>query len=557
MKKLSILLLLNIISYFSLLSQGTPIRYFENLKWINSTNEVKGNLLYRFHSSIIPTNQKDYFEEVDTSRKNEWTSIAKLNFEYYKYSTDSLTDYLKIASKTKTFFRYFNTNPSHLYSSFGNYYYFTIDPLIDIRLGHEISNSSKIFTNTRGIRLLAGIDHKVYIFSEITENQIKPLDYISDFAKLNMAFPGAGFIKSYSSKIFKIHNGYDYILAEGGLNFNITKHINLSFGHGKNFIGQGIRSLLISDFSPPQFYLKINSQFGRFRYVNIFSELAAGNRFTEGGDKLITKKYAASHYLSFNVSNKWNIGLFESIIFNRNRGFELQYLNPVIFYRAIEQAVGSPDNVLLALQSHFNFFKSFTLYSQLLIDEFVFKRLISSNQGWWGNKHGFQLGIKYPEVAGLPNLNAQLEYNSVRPYTYSYSDSLGSYSHYNQSIAHPLGSNFNEIISTISYQLGKKVYLELTMMNYSKGLDIDTLNYGGNILLPNITRVSDFNNTITQGQKIRVNQLQWKVSYEFLQRTWLEFNFGIRNSNNSIHNSNLRWFEIGLRMNLSSRNYFF
>ena len=42
-----------------------------------------------------------------------------------------------------------------------------------------------------------------------------------------------------------------------------------------------------------------------------------------------------------------NIGLFESIVFSRPNHFELQYLNPVIFYRTVEQMVGSPDNAMI------------------------------------------------------------------------------------------------------------------------------------------------------------------------------------------------------------------
>lgn len=50
-------------------------------------------------------------------------------------------------------------------------------------------------------------------------------------------------------------------------------------------------------------------------------------------DRTYATKFAASHYLSLNVTNKWNIGLFESVVWanNNNRGFDMSFVNPLIF----------------------------------------------------------------------------------------------------------------------------------------------------------------------------------------------------------------------------------
>ena len=57
------------------------------------------------------------------------------------------------------------------------------------------------------------------------------------------------------------------------------------------------------------------------------------------------------HHIDFGVTKWLNIGLFEGIVFGRKDHFDFGYLNPVIFYRSIEQQNGSFDNSLLGLDA--------------------------------------------------------------------------------------------------------------------------------------------------------------------------------------------------------------
>ena len=141
--------------------------------------------------------------------------------------------------------------------------------------------------------------------------------------------------------------------------------------------------------------------------------------------------------------------------------FEFQYLNPLILYRVVEQKLDSPDNVMLGLDMNYKFGRRTLAYGQLLIDELKISELFKNN-GWWGNKIGYQLGIKHYDLFNIKRLNLQFEYNSVRPYTYSHRAaegldySIASYSHYNQELAHPLGANFRELILLGSYRFSPK-----------------------------------------------------------------------------------------------------
>ena len=121
----------------------------------------------------------------------------------------------------------------------------------------------------------------------------------------------------------------------------------MQFGHGSHIIGNGFRSLILSDLGNPNLFLKINTQLGKFQYQNIFMELIP--QFRKRSDSLLSRKYAAMHHLSMNVTKWLNIGLFEGVIFGRKDHFDFQYLNPIIFYRHVEGTIGSPDNAIVVV----------------------------------------------------------------------------------------------------------------------------------------------------------------------------------------------------------------
>ncbi|NOT37802.1 MAG: hypothetical protein HOP11_10535 [Saprospiraceae bacterium] len=534
-------IILNFSWFQHLVSQGNVLRIYEDEYNTLIKDEIQSKRSHMQHSDLQPFYQHRLSWDEIQNRK-----LIRDNYEYYKFNSDS------IAFQSRKFLKYFFTHPGHFYSQYGKHYYFTIDPILNFSAGKE--DSRNLIHNMRGFSLKAGIDNKIFIYSNLYESQIAPYSYVDQYANLYKAIPGAGFVKNYTSSIFNLKNGFDYLIAEGGLTFRASKHVDISLAHSRNSIGQGIRSLLLSDFSAPQFNLKINTYLGRWNYQNIFSELSSETRFINDIDHLLEKKYSATHYLSCNISKNWNVGIFESVVFNRKKSFELQYLNPIILYRAIEQAVGSPDNVLIGLNSHIDILKKVRIYGQVMLDEFVLNKLLK-NEGWWANKYGFQFGLVYPEFIGIKNLFLQMEYNYVRPYTYSYSDSLASYSHFHQSLAHPLGSNFHEGIGKINYQFNSKLSFQCNFLLYKKGLDTDTTNWGGNILKPNSSREQDLGNKTTQGLNSAVRQITFNVSYELFPRFWIDLGTGIRINKIESEFNNSKWLQLGLRMNVNKTRF--
>jgi len=185
-------------------------------------------------------------------------------------------------------------------------------------------------------------------------------------------------------------------MAEANLTYTPSKFLDIQLGYGRNFLGDGYRSLLLSDGSSPYPYLKINTKFWKIKYTNTYMWMK-DVRDGVTVDGTYATKYVANHFLSWNVSKRMNLGFFESVVWanQNNRGFDMNFINPIIFYRAVEFSSSSKSgNMLLGLTSKYKWNNQINLYGQLLIDEFSFNEVKAGNNSW-KNKFAYQLGAKY------------------------------------------------------------------------------------------------------------------------------------------------------------------
>ena len=391
------------------------------------------------------------------------------------------------------------------------------------------------------------IARKVGFSSTIIDNQERGPSYFQELVQNTRAVPGVGFYKTFKGDA----TAKDYFDGRGYITFNAAKFINVQFGYDKNFIGNGYRSLFLSDWGNSYLFAKLNTKIWKLNYQNIFMELMP--QYTKNGDSLLDRKYAAMHHLSINLTKWLNIGLFEGIIFGRKNHFDFQYLNPIIFYRHIEGTVGSPDNALAGFDFKANIAHRLQFYGQVLLDELIVSKL--KNKGYWANKYGIQVGGKYVDAFGVKNLDLQGEMNFVRPFTYSHNDTIANYTHYNQPLAHPLGANFQEVIGVLKYQPAPKWYINARVIYYDKGLDSNGVNYGGNIFKNYTTRIKDDGFIIGSGNKITCLNALLEVSYEFRQNLYFELTFQQRNSKMSGVDNNSTFFTGGIRLNMFKRAY--
>jgi hypothetical protein len=310
---------------------------------------------------------------------------------------------------------------------------------------------------------------------------------------------------------------YNFTNLTGHISYSPIRILNFQLGKDKMFIGEGYRSLLLSDIANNYPYFKSTVNIWTLQYSVWYSAMKDIYQ-TNGVQKDFRNKYATSHYLSFNPSPEFNISFFETEVFqgtdtNRHRGFDPNYLNPIIFYRPVEYSIGSSDNALMGLNMSVRFLQRCKLYGQLVLDEFNFAEMRHGHQ-WWGNKQGWQFGFKSYDVFGIRNLGLQLEFNQVRPFTYSHGSPQQNYAHFNQPLAHPFGANFAEGMAMISYK-HKRWQLDFKGIVATIGKDTtsNTFSVGQNIFLSYTKRASEYGQGLQQGNQMHFMQGEIKFSY--------------------------------------------
>ena len=453
----------------------------------------------------------------------------------------------------------FFTNPSNFYELNTKEFFLAVNPLIQYQYSKEKDNSQQLFYNSRGVSVRGLIGRKVGFDIYITDNQERNPLYVQQFINMKKAVPGARFYKN-----FKAAGGVDYFDNRASVSFNASKYIDIQFGYDKNFIGNGARSLFLSDFSGSATFLKINTRIWKLNYENLYMELIPTSR-ARASDVLLPRKYFRMNYLTMNATKWLNVGVFDAVMFGRKDHFDFQYLNPVLFLRPAESDIGSSDNAMLGLTIKANVKKQVQVYGQLLLDEFKLKEL-KDNRGWWANKYGYQIGVKYVDAFGIKNLDLQLESNRIRPFTYSHNDSVASFTHYNQPLAHPVGAGLQETIGIIRYQPTNKLYLEAKLIHFYQGLDTASTSLGSNpsILYTNRTidpstgQLNQYGYFIGNGNKVTVNNLNLLASYEVKENMFVDVNFQNRTyTPTKGTKQNTTIMSLGFRWNMARRNFDF
>jgi len=505
-------------------------------------------------SKTKPYSRNQMISRIGRMDSSLFTKVDEYNLRLammsnFEWAVGQRSDFLSKKPIWKSFYE----TPANLYEVNKENFFLAINPVIQYTVSKENDNDQHLFLNTRGISLRGRIADKVGFAASITDNQERDPLYVQQFITERKAVPGAGFYKD-----FKDPGGVDYFDARGYITTHVAKIIDIAFGYDKNFIGNGHRSLFLSDFSSNMLFLKLNTRIWKFNYQNLFMELTSGNRL--GADNLFPKKYAAMHHLDVSVTKWLNIGLFEGVVFGRKDYFEFGYLNPVIFYRSIEQQSGSFDNSVAGFDIKANVAKKFQIYGQFLLDEFSRVESRKGN-GWWGNKFGIQAGAKYIDAFKIKNLDLQVETNRVRPFTYSHRDSVANYTHYNQPLAHPLGANFQEFLGIARYQPAPRWLLHAKAIYFKQGKDTGTTSFGGNIFLPNIPpfRKMDYGFDVGSGVTTKTALASMLVSYELRPNLFIEaFSLYRRQSANlNSFKKNTTLFSLGVRWNVERREFDF
>jgi hypothetical protein len=351
--------------------------------------------------------------------------------------------------------------------------YVTFDMVMNLEMGNDFNSSQndQVTTNTRGILIQGNITDKVYFRTDFYETQSFFPSDVDSMIRGAGVVPGQGKAKGFKT------GGIDYPMVTGIVNYQASKNVNIQFGQDKMFIGNGYRSLLLSDNTAPYLYLQLGLNFFENK-LNYHANWASLQNLVKvdpntTGDGLFAKKQANFNYLTFKPNSKIEIGVFEGLVWERwneytkSQDFDPVYLNPIPF---LSTAIKSNDTLVSSILGVNTFVKPFThtaFYGQF-------------SYGVNGGGTGFQLGTKLFDVFKVQGLNFQAEYNQVGSNIYGTENNYVDYFQYNQPLAMQKMEDFTELNFMVSYRykrvlgsfravighLNKSVTLDHTVDNY-------------------------------------------------------------------------------------------
>ncbi|HTL83301.1 MAG TPA: capsule assembly Wzi family protein [Bacteroidia bacterium] len=434
-----------------------------------------------------------------------------------------------------------------------------IDPLLNLTYMNvkNDTSQSQFYINTRGVTAHGDIGTKISFETSFWENQAFFPEYISDFANETQVVPGQGRWKQFKK------TGYDYAMAAGYLSYSPCRNFNLQVGTGKHFVGDGYRSLLLSDNAFNYPFARLTGWFGpgkMFQYTTIYASLmnlVANAPTPSGTERLFQKKAASFDQLSMKIGRVGEISLFQGLIWtaadDRNKQcIRLAYVNPVMFTSLPFYGLSDRNNYLLGGTFRFDLFKTVRLYGQWMADDL-------GKKGTVHHKTGFQVGVKYFNAFTLKHLHLDLEYNRVNPYSYAATDTAQAYTHYGQPLAHPVGANFSEMIFGLQYKFGD-VFLQLRYEMANVGADSAASNYGQNIFKTDYFAyypATPDPYKIGQGMKTNISYLDINLGYMISYASNLNISAGytVRNVEFNATSSPTSYVYLAVRTSLTN-NYF-
>jgi hypothetical protein len=383
--------------------------------------------------SMVHMGMKPYFEN-------------QFNLEsVYGHERDDSKYYYHVSTKL---FR------DHLIDIKGDDYALDGDILIDLSLGYDFSDTSSfqdtswIFNNTRGFRIQGDIGKKVSFQTMLLENQSRFAAYVNQFADSMGVVPGQGRTKDFKG------DGFDYNASHGWVSISPIQQLNLQIGHGKHFIGHGYRSMLLSDNASNYPFLKATGFLlkGKIQYSWLYAGLQSLERLPLGEvpESLFREKSGSFYYLSFIPLPMVEIGLFESVIWERwdssgTKPLDGKIFIPVIGINTALNGFSSANNVLVGLNLKIKPRDGLALYGQLAVDDPAKERL------------AYQCGIMVYDFL-IRHLHAQLEYNRASKGMYTSPEGIQGFWHMNQSMAHPLGNQFEEVVGLLNYRYNRLLF---------------------------------------------------------------------------------------------------
>lgn len=412
--------------------------------------EAKG-ILPHFSSSMLPLSRAEITSALKSIRRNasqlsanDLRTLERFEKDFGLVKEENLVVFYSEKDTSQVLSsRFFDDNPKYVYHHADSANNVTLSPLAsaDFIAKSSDEDDGNVLYGNIGFRLYGSLG--------------------SHFGYYLQATNGAIFSGDKSIALVDKHIGQNVKFTELKSDFDFTESsvtveydwFHATIGRETRLWGSGVNnSLYISANAPAFTTIELGAKFKNFEYRFSHGGLIAtySDSIKVGFNAVVAQKYVAMHRLA--VKPSWGeFGFWESIVYSK-RNMDLEYLNPLSFYKSLEHALRDRDNSMIGVDMTVRPLKNIELRGSFILDDIIFGEV---GNDYWSNKYAWNLGAWFSPDCPL---DFGVEYARIEPYMFSHFDSLNNYANDNRLIGIGLMPNSEEYSATARYWLGLGKY---------------------------------------------------------------------------------------------------
>jgi hypothetical protein len=411
-------------------------------------------VLKHFSTSMLPLSREQIVAALKELRANSAAlsgNDIKTLIEFEKYfeiiKEEKLTVFYSDKDTSQVFSkRFLDPNPKYIYHYSDPNHTVRLSPLASFEtIAHKTNDGSEnVGLGNLGVRLSGTLSGVLGYYLQATNGMV----FFGDrkVAMLDQRI-------SQNIKFVEYNSDFDY--SESSITFK-KDWFYASIGRESRLWGSGINTNWYSSLSAPPFTtISLGARFSNFEYRFSHGSLLAyyDDSVKKGFNAAMPSKYITTH--RFAVRPSWGeIGFWESVIYSK-RNMDLEYLNPLSFYKSLEHALRDRDNSMMGLDWTIRPISRIEIKGTFILDDIIFGEI---GKDFWSNKYAWNLGAWY---ASPYSLDLGLEYARIEPYTFSHFDSLNSFANDQRLIGGAMEPNSEEYSLIAKYWYGERFPIQV------------------------------------------------------------------------------------------------
>ena len=363
----------------------------------------------------------------------------------------------------------------------------------DLFSGRGRSKGERVFRNRVGGVVHGNFMHKVGYsmrFEQTREQGSRTYHLRDDVFERRIEVP------QLKGEVVDFHEGM------ASLHFSLP-FLEVELGKGEAAWGPAPEDNLGLSRNAPSFdMLRLRARYGAFKLVSIAGSLrpcpARGDSplcsgtvdsqasYTVNGlpRRLERSKYLAAHRLEVELARWIDLGFQEVVVYG-DRGPEIAYLNPVMFYWAAQSYLGDKDNVMMGVDVDIHPGNGIRLYLAYVVDDLKKLRIFSND---YANKFSLQTGLLWVDPFGLRDSEMRAEYVRIEPWIYTHKFPVNTFRHFDAPLGHALGPNSDRWKLSAARRFTRDLSLDLEVSRTRHGdnellEDGSVINRGGDLHL--------------------------------------------------------------------------